>query len=826
MMFHKFTERAQKIITYAKEEASRLKHDYVGPEHILLGLIRGGSGVAIGVLKNMGISLTKLKKEVESMLAPGTGTAEAEELSFTPKAKKSLELAIEEATTMGHSYVGTEHLLLGIIKEGESAASKVLGSFSITLERARELTIELLGGQSSSSTSKQNPFSQIFPQQAGAQPAGLKSGKTPALDAFSRDLTALAKENKLDPVIGRETEIDRVIQILSRRTKNNPVLLGEAGVGKTAIVEGLAQKIISRNVPELLLGKRVLTLDLAGMVAGTKYRGEFEERLKAVMNELRHSGNVIVFIDELHTLVGAGAAEGAIDASNMLKPALSRGEVQCIGASTLNEYRKHIEKDGALERRFQTVIVNPPSVEETVLILKGLRDRYEAHHKVKITDEAVKEAACLADRYVTARFLPDKAIDIIDEASAMVRLRSSSRPAEVIAVEKELEKAVNEKEASVKAQEFEKAASFRDRIKELKIKQDNIKKLWDKSRDITEKKVTVEDIAKVVSQWTGIPVFKLEEKESEKLLNMEVALHNRVIGQDAAIKSITKAIQRSRAGLSDPKKPIGSFIFLGPTGVGKTELARALAEFMFEDEKALIRVDMSEYSEKFAVSRLVGAPPGYVGFDEGGQLTEKVRRRPYSVVLFDEIEKAHPEVFNILLQVLDDGRLTDSFGRIVDFKNTVIIMTSNTGARAIDKGASLGFKKQDEKGNFEGMKGKVMDELKKTFNPEFLNRIDEVMVFHQLTKENLSSIIELLIKKLDARLKEKKIMLKLEPSAKEFLIEKGYDPVFGARPLKRSIQKYVEDPLSVEILNKNIAEGSIILAKASGDKLSFEKEQK
>lgn len=825
-MFHKFTERAQKIITYAKEEASRLKHDYVGPEHILLGLIRGGSGVAIGVLKNMGISLTKLKKEVESMLAPGTGTAEAEELSFTPKAKKSLELAIEEATTMGHSYVGTEHLLLGIIKEGESAASKVLGSFSITLERARELTIELLGGQSSSSTSKQNPFSQIFPQPAGAQPAGLKSGKTPALDAFSRDLTALAKENKLDPVIGRETEIDRVIQILSRRTKNNPVLLGEAGVGKTAIVEGLAQKIISRNVPELLLGKRVLTLDLAGMVAGTKYRGEFEERLKAVMNELRHSGNVIVFIDELHTLVGAGAAEGAIDASNMLKPALSRGEVQCIGASTLNEYRKHIEKDGALERRFQTVIVNPPSVEETVLILKGLRDRYEAHHKVKITDEAVKEAAGLADRYVTARFLPDKAIDIIDEASAMVRLRSSSRPAEVIAVEKELEKAVNEKEASVKAQEFEKAASFRDRIKELKIKQDNIKKLWDKSRDITEKKVTVEDIAKVVSQWTGIPVFKLEEKESEKLLNMEVALHNRVIGQDAAIKSITKAIQRSRAGLSDPKKPIGSFIFLGPTGVGKTELARALAEFMFEDEKALIRVDMSEYSEKFAVSRLVGAPPGYVGFDEGGQLTEKVRRRPYSVVLFDEIEKAHPEVFNILLQVLDDGRLTDSFGRIVDFKNTVIIMTSNTGARAIDKGASLGFKKQDEKGNFEGMKGKVMDELKKTFNPEFLNRIDEVMVFHQLTKENLSSIIELLIKKLDARLKEKKIMLKLEPSAKEFLIEKGYDPVFGARPLKRSIQKYVEDPLSVEILNNNIAEGSIILAKANGDKLSFEKEQK
>ncbi len=822
-MFQKFTERAQKIIIYAKEEAGRLKHDYVGPEHILLGLIRGGSGVAIGVMKNMGVSLTKLKKEVESMLSPGTGTVQIEDLSFTPKAKKALELAIEEANKMGHGYVGTEHLLLGIVKEGESAASKVLGSFGITLDHAREITIELLGGQSSSSTSKQNPFSQGIPQHPGAQPTGLKTSKTPALDAFSRDLTVLARDNKLDPVIGRETEIERVIQILSRRTKNNPVLLGEAGVGKTAIVEGLAQKIISGNVPELLVGKRVLTLDLAGMVAGTKYRGEFEERLKAVMNELRHSGNVIIFIDELHTLVGAGAAEGAIDASNMLKPALSRGEVQCIGASTLNEYRKHIEKDGALERRFQTIIVNPPSVEETVLILKGLRDKYEAHHKVKITDDAIREAAYLADRYITARFLPDKAIDIIDEACARIRLQSSARPTEVISVEKDLENAMKEKESAVKAQEFEKAASMRDRIKELKIKQDDIKKLWEKSQGVIEKNVSAEDIAKVVSQWTGIPVFKLEEKESVKLLNMESALRKRVVGQEEAIKSVTNAIQRSRAGLADPKKPIGSFIFLGPTGVGKTELARALAEFMFEDEKALIRIDMSEYSEKFAVSRLMGAPPGYVGFEEGGQLTEKVRRRPYSVILFDEIEKAHPEVFNVLLQVLDDGRLTDSFGRIVDFKNTVVIMTSNTGARSIDKGGSLGFKKQDDKVSYDGMKSKVMDELRKTFNPEFLNRIDELIVFHQLTKENLTSIIELLIKKVEERLTEKKITLKLDASAKEFLIEKGYDPVFGARPLKRAIQKYIEDPLSTEILNKRISEGGSVTAKANGDKLMFEK---
>ncbi|MEI6845989.1 MAG: ATP-dependent Clp protease ATP-binding subunit, partial [Candidatus Firestonebacteria bacterium] len=787
-------------------------------------LIRGGGGVAIGVMKNMGVSLTKLKKEVEGMLSPGTGTVQIEDLSFTPKAKKALELAIEEANNMGHGYVGTEHLLLGIVKEGESAASKVLGSFGVTLDRAKEVTIELLGGQSTSSSApKQNPFSHGFPPPPGAQQTGLKTSKTPALDAFSRDLTLLAKANKLDPVIGRETEIERVIQILSRRTKNNPVLLGEAGVGKTAIVEGLAQKIIAGNVPELLVGKRVLTLDLAGMVAGTKYRGEFEERLKAVMNELRNSGNVIIFIDELHTLVGAGAAEGAIDASNMLKPALSRGEVQCIGASTLNEYRKHIEKDGALERRFQTIIVNPPSVEETVLILKGLRDKYEAHHKVKITDEAVREAAYLADRYITARFLPDKAIDIIDEACARLRLQSSVRPQEVIAVEKELEKVIKEKESAVKAQEFEKAAPLRDKIQELKVKQDNIKKLWEKSQGVVEKKVTAEDIAKVVSQWTGIPVFKLEEKESVKLLNMEGALRKRVVGQEEAIKSVTSAIQRSRAGLSDPKKPIGSFIFLGPTGVGKTELARALAEFMFEDEKALIRIDMSEYSEKFAVSRLMGAPPGYVGFEEGGQLTEKVRRRPYSVILFDEIEKAHPEVFNVLLQVLDDGRLTDSFGRIVDFKNTLVIMTSNTGARSIDKGGSLGFRKQDESVSYAGMKGKVMDELKKTFNPEFLNRIDELIVFHQLTRENLTNIIELLIKKVEDRLTEKKITLKLDATAKEFLIEKGYDPVFGARPLKRAIQKYIEDPLSTEILNKGISEGSSIVGKANGDKLLFEK---
>ena len=819
-MFHKFTERAQTVIMHAKEEAARLKHDYVGPEHLLLGLIKEGTGVAIAVLKQLGISIPKIKKDIEDSLSGGTDIILLEDLPFTPRAKKALELAIEEASRLSHNYVGTEHLLLGVIKEGESPAARLLSRLGVTLEKARELSVELLGG---ATTQKSSPSLQ--PQAPAAaqstQPLPGAKTKTPALDLFSRDLTLLARDGKLDPVIGRENEIERVTQILSRRTKNNPVLLGEAGVGKTAIVEGLAQKIVSGNVPELLAGRRVVTLDLAAKVAGTKYRGEFEERLKAVMTELRNSGNVIVFIDELHTLVGAGAAEGAIDASNMLKPALSRGEIQCIGATTLNEYRKHIEKDGGLERRFQTVIVNPPSVDETILILKGLRDRYELHHKVKFSDEALREAALLSERYITGRFLPDKAIDIIDESGARAKLAGSTRPQEVIDAERELGEAMKEKDAAVKAQEFEKAANLRDRMAELKVRLDKVKSGWEKTRVTKENVIGPEDIAKVVSQWTGIPVFKLEEKESEKLLKMGDALHNRVVGQEEAIEAVTKAIQRSRAGIADPKKPIGTFIFLGPTGVGKTELARTLAEFLFEDENALIRVDMSEYSEKFAVSRLVGAPPGYVGYDEGGQLTEKIRRRPYSVVLFDEIEKAHPEVFNTLLQVLDEGRLTDSFGRTVDFKNTVLIMTSNIGARSIEKASSLGFKMAEEGAQHTDMRDKVMSELKKAFNPEFLNRIDDIIVFHQLTKGNLTGIVDLLIRKVEKRLKEKGVKLLLDESAKNFLIEKGYDPLFGARPLKRAIQRYVEDALSQEILNKTIAENSEIIGSAGNEAIVF-----
>ncbi|MFH1824104.1 MAG: ATP-dependent Clp protease ATP-binding subunit [Candidatus Firestonebacteria bacterium] len=821
-MFHKFTERAQKVIMEAKEEAKRLKHDYVGPEHLLLGLVKEGTGVAIGALKNMGVNLIKLKKEIEGVLSSGTGTMPLEELVFTPNAKRVLELAIEESSILSHNYVGTEHLLLGIIKESESIAARILKSFGITLDKARDLIVELLGGTATPGPKAMPFFGGFGGMGSMATATSGKTSKTPALDIFSRDLTVLAHDDKLDPVIGRENEIERVTQILSRRTKNNPVLLGEAGVGKTAIVEGLAQKIVSGNVPEILLHKRVVTLDLAAIVAGTKYRGEFEERIKAVMSELRNSGNIIIFIDELHTLVGAGAAEGAIDASNILKPALSRGEIQCIGATTLNEYRKHIEKDGALERRFQTIMVNPPNLEETISILKGLRDKYEAHHKVKITDGAIREAAYLSDRYISGRFLPDKAIDVIDEAGARVRLQTSVRSPEVMELEREIERVLKEKESAVKSQEFEKAANLRDTMGELKVKSENMKKMWEKSKGIPEKSVTEVDIAKVVSQWTGIPVFKLEEKESEKLLKMEDALHKRIIGQDESIKAVAKSIRRARAGISDPKKPIGSFIFLGPTGVGKTELARALAQFLFEDENALIRIDMSEYSEKFSISRLVGAPPGYVGYDEGGQLTEKVRRRPYSVVLFDEIEKAHPDIFNILLQVLEDGRLTDSFGRVVDFKNTVIIMTSNLGTRSMEKG-SLGFKKPDEKGSYENMKDKVMSELKKTFNPEFLNRVDETIVFHTLTKEDLWAIVDLLVFQVQERLKDRKIKLELDEPVKDFLIEKGFSTVFGARELKRVVQKYLEDTLSNDILNKKIQEDSIIIAKLNGEEIIFEK---
>lgn len=813
-MFNRFTERAQRVIILAREEASRLRHDYIGTEHLLLGLLREGSGVAIAIIQSLSLDIDTIKKEIEKMApAGGGGTLILGDVPFTPMAKKSLELAIEEAQVMGLNYVGTEHLLLGLIREGEGIAARSLANLGVTIEKARELAIELLGGTAMSKAGV--PHGHF---------AGQKTTKTPAIDAFSRDLTQLARDGKLDPVIGRHNEIERVIQILSRRTKNNPVLLGEPGVGKTAIAEGLAQMIVSADIPEILIGKRVVSLDLAAMVAGTKYRGEFEERIKFVMNEIKNSGNIILFIDELHTLVGAGAAEGAMDASHMLKPALSRGEIQCIGATTLNEYRKYIERDGALERRFQTIIVDPPSVEDTIAILKGLRDRYEAHHKVKISDSSITEATYLSDRYITGRFLPDKAIDVIDEACAKVRLSNTVRPSEVKDVEKELEQFVKEKESAVKNQEFEKAANLRDKIKEIKDRLQETKKNWEQSRVGKEPVVTIEDISSVVSKWTGIPVFRLEEKESEKLLRMKDELHKRIIGQDEAIEAITKAIQRSRAGVSDPKRPIGSFFFLGPTGVGKTELGRALAEFLFEDENALIRIDMSEYMEKFAVSRLVGAPPGYVGYEEGGQLTEKVRRKPYSVVLFDEIEKAHPDVFNILLQVLEDGKLTDSFGRAVNFKNTILIMTSNIGTRNIEKGNILGFQRGSKDVSYTVMKDKIIDELKRTFNPEFLNRVDEVVVFKSLEKDELLKIIEIQIKYVHDRLKNKNIQLELSDIAKEFLIEKGFDPVLGARPLKRAIQKFIEDPLATEILKGKLNIGGkvivnvIEITKENGEK--------
>ena len=800
-MFNRFTERAQRVIILAREEAGRLRHDYIGTEHLLLGLLREGSGVAIAVLQGLGLNIDRVKKEVEKMAPGGGGALILGDVPFTPMAKKALELSIEEAQSMGHNYVGTEHLLLGLVREGEGIAARALSNLGITVEKLREVTVDFLGGTAMSKGIGVH----------GAFLSGQKQTKTPALDFFSRDLTNLAKENKLDPVIGRQDEIERIIQILSRRTKNNPVLLGEAGVGKTAIVEGLAQKIVNGDIPDILINKRVVTLDLASMVAGTKYRGEFEERLKAVMNEIRNSHNIILFIDELHILVGAGAAEGAIDASNMLKPSLSRGEIQCIGATTLNEYRKYIEKDGALERRFQTIIVDPPSVEESIAILRGLRDRYEAHHKVKISDEAINEAVYLSDRYITGRFLPDKAIDVMDESCAKVRLSNTTRPPEIKDIEKELEQFTKEKESAVKNQEFEKAANLRDKVKEIKHSLEEARKNLEQSKIGKEPVVTVEDISTVVSKWTGIPVFKLEVKESEKLLKMKDELHKRLIGQDEAIEAISKAIQRSRAGVSDPKRPIGSFFFLGPTGVGKTELARALAEFLFEDDNALIRIDMSEYMEKFAVSRLVGAPPGYIGYEEGGQLTEKVRRRPYSVVLFDEIEKAHPDVFNILLQVLEDGRLTDSFGRQVNFKNTVLIMTSNIGTKNIEKGNIMGFEKGTKEMSYTIMKDKIIDELKRTFNPEFLNRVDEVVVFKHLEKDELLKIVEIQIRYVQNRLKSKEIQLELSDKAKEFIIEKGFNPVFGARPLKRAIQKYIEDPLAAEILRGKFAKGGKIL---------------
>jgi ATP-dependent Clp protease ATP-binding subunit ClpC len=805
-MHDKFTERVRKVIYLAREEAARLQHDYIGTEHLLLGVIREGEGIAATVLNNLGVDLDQIRQAVENMVSAAGGTMTIGEIPFTPRAKRVLELAVDEARSLGHNYVGTEHLLLGLIREGEGVAAKVLLELGVDRKRVREETLKLLGG----SPAQQQQEREERPE-------------TPALNQFGRDLTQLAREGKLDPVIGREKEIERVIQVLSRRKKNNPVLIGEPGVGKTAIAEGLARRIVEGKVPEGLKGKRIVTLDLAAVVAGTKYRGQFEERLKTVMNEIRESKDAVIFIDELHTIVGAGGAEGAIDASNMLKPALARGELQCIGATTLDEYRKYIEKDGALERRFQPITVDAPSVDDTVMILRGLRDRYEAHHGVRITDDALVQATKLSDRYIADRQLPDKAIDVIDEASARARLSVSTVPAELRDLETRLEELVKEKEAAIRSQEYEKAAKLRDKEKDQRNQLKDLKKKWMESKRDREVEVNGEDIAAVVSVMTSIPVVKLEEEETRKLLRMESELMHRVVGQDEALAAVSKAVRRNRVGLRDPKRPIGSFIFLGPTGVGKTELARTLAEFLFDDEDALIRIDMSEYMEKFSVSRLVGAPPGYVGYDEGGQLTEKVRRKPYSVVLLDEIEKAHPDVFNVLLQVLDDGQLTDASRRKVNFKNTVLIMTSNLGARQIVGQKHMGFVRAAEESTigYSDMKAKVMEELRRAFNPEFLNRIDDIIVFHQLTKEHMRQIIEILLRQLQGRLAQQGISIELTEGAKDLLLEKGFDPYLGARPLKRSVQRLLEDPLSEFILRGELKAPGSVLADREGDEMVF-----
>ncbi|GAB2695567.1 ATP-dependent protease ATP-binding subunit ClpC [Paenibacillus thermoaerophilus] len=809
MMFGRFTERAQKVLALAQEEAVRLGHNNIGTEHILLGLIREGDGIAAKALVALGLGLEKIQDEVESLI--GRGQEQPTNIAYTPRAKKVIELSMDEARKLGHTYVGTEHILLGLIREGEGVAARVLNNLGISLNKARQQVLQLLGSNEAVSSNH------------GA-PANVS---TPTLDGLARDLTAAAKDGNLDPVIGRSKEIERVIQVLSRRTKNNPVLIGEPGVGKTAIAEGLAQKIVNNEIPETLRDKRVMTLDMGSVVAGTKYRGEFEDRLKKIMDEIRAAGNIILFIDELHTLIGAGGAEGAIDASNILKPALARGELQCIGATTLDEYRKYIEKDAALERRFQPITVDQPTPEEAIQILHGLRDRYEAHHRVKITDEAIEQAVKLSDRYITDRFLPDKAIDLIDEACSKVRLNSFTVPPNLKELENKLEDIRKEKDSAVQSQEFEKAASLRDTEQKLREELERTKNEWKEKQGRSDCAVTPEDIAHVVASWTGIPVVKLKEEETERLLKMEEILHSRVIGQDEAVKAVSRAIRRARAGLKDPKRPMGSFIFLGPTGVGKTELARALAEAMFGDENAVIRIDMSEYMEKHSTSRLVGAPPGYVGYEEGGQLTEKVRRKPYSVVLLDEVEKAHPEVFNILLQVLEDGRLTDSKGRTVDFRNTLIIMTSNVGADMIKRNSSLGFTAMQDAGrDYNNMKDKVMNELKKSFRPEFLNRIDEIIVFHSLEEEHIAQIVSLMSDELNKRLKEQDVEFRLSDSAKAFLAKVGFDPAFGARPLRRAIQKHIEDRLSEELLKGNIAKGdSVLIDEKDGELVVLKNEE-
>jgi ATP-dependent Clp protease ATP-binding subunit ClpC len=805
-----FTPRAQQVLQLARKEADRFNHNYVGTEHLLLGLIKLGQGVAVNVLQKMGLDLETVRMEVEKQVGSGPETKIVGNIPYTPRVKKVLALAGKEAKALNHSYVGTEHILLGLLREGEGVAARVLKSLEIDIERTRNEILKELDPNFTPSEAEEG------------EPTSKKDVKTPALRAFGRDLTELAKKGELDPVIGRRNEIERVIQVLCRRTKNNPVLIGEAGVGKTAIAEGLAQEIASGNVPELLRDKRVVTLDLALMVAGTKYRGQFEERIKAVMDEIRRSKNVILFIDELHTIVGAGSAEGAMDASNIIKPALSRGELQCVGATTMNEYRKYIEKDAALERRFQTVKVDAPTIDEAIEILKGLRPKYEAHHKAKLTDEALETAVKFSERYITGRFLPDKAIDVMDEAGARARINAMTRPPDIKEIEKDIEAIRLQKEASIKAQDFEKAASLRDKEKQTKEKLDSILAKWRQEREEKEVLVTADDMMHIIAKVTGVPLQRMEQAETEKLLKMEDELKGKVIGQDEAVTAISKALRRSRADLKDPRRPIGSFIFLGPTGVGKTFLAQKLAEFMFGDRDALIQIDMSEYMEKFTASRLIGSPPGYVGYEEGGQLSEAVRRRPYSVVLFDEIEKAHPDVMHLLLQILEEGKITDSLGRKIDFRNTIIIMTSNVGAELLKKQTVMGFGAPREGHDYDSMRDKIMEETKRVFKPEFLNRLDEITVFHSLTKENLLQIVDLEVEKVKARLKAKEVEIVLDSTAHEFVIEKGYDPNYGARPMRRAVERYLEDPLAEEILRGNVKAGAKVQVTAKDGKLVFQ----
>ena len=799
-MFKRFTERARRVIILAREEAELYRHEYLGTEHILQGVIKDGGGIAVAIVQKSGVDLTQLKKELEKSLPRSSNSLIIGDIPFTSRAKKVLEFAVEEARSLNHNYIGTEHLLLGLLKEKEGVACRVLNSFGMFFDDVREKIVEMF--KEPTETNRE-------------------VGKTPTLDEFSRDLTKMALDGKLDPIIGRAKEIERVIQILSRRTKNNPVLIGEPGVGKTAIVEGLAQLIIEREVPDTLFEKRVVSLDLGSLIAGTKYRGQFEARLKGIMKEIMQNESVILFVDELHTLVGAGAAEGSVDASNMLKPALSRGEIQCIGATTLEEYRKYIEKNGALERRFQPIIVNPPTVEETIEIIKGLKVPYELHHRAKISDDAIVTAVRFAERYITDRFLPDKAIDVIDEAGSRVRLREITQSPDMKKIQKEMDLVVRDKKVCIENQEFEKAVELRDKEEALIEKLDKVKEEWDKQRDTSEPSITEDDIADVVSSMTGIPLSRIEEKESIRLMNMEEELSEKVVGQGEAIKVITKAIRRSRSGLKDMRRPIGTFLFLGPTGVGKTELAKVLSEFMFGDRDALIRLDMSEYMEKFNVSRLTGAPPGYVGYEEGGQLTEKVRRKPYSVILFDEIEKANPDIYHLLLQIMDDGRLTDSYGRVVDFKNTVIILTSNISSRMLEKGTSLGFHKDDNDLNYDRMQKELKQDLKKTFNPEFLNRLSETVVFRPLELNNIVEILDVQLQALNEQLIQQGLTLDVTANAKQWIAEKGFDANFGARPLKRAIQKYLEDVLSDEMLKGRFKNGGLIEVSLQDDSLVF-----